>query len=444
MPTQTEPDLTYRNLLNRIDSKAATIGVLGLGYVGLPMALEAAAVGFKVTGIDLNPSKVDGLNSGVSHVKDIPDDQVQLRISAGTFVATTDLDAIRELDIIIIAVPTPLDVHLVPDMAFVESAAKIIGDRIRAGQLICLKSTTYPGTTNEILLPALEKSGLKVEEDFFLCYAPERVDPGNPVYTTKNTPKIVGGEGPKSLELACALFGSIIDEIVPVSSCAAAELAKVFENTFRAVNVGLVNELLIFCDRAGLDVWEILDAANTKPFGIMRFMPGPGVGGHCIPLDPHYLEWKAREFKFRTRFIEVAGEVNRSMPAFAVQKAGRILNEVGKPLKNAKVVVLGVAYKNDIDDWRESPALDIILELESYSADVVYHDPYLAQFTEHGREFSGVELTDQLIADCDLVIVATAHKVIDYQKIIDLAPAVLDTRGITRNYQDSDQKVTLL
>ncbi|QYK54500.1 MAG: nucleotide sugar dehydrogenase [Fimbriimonadaceae bacterium] len=436
--------MIINELLTKIENKTAKIGVLGLGYVGLPMALEAAEVGFPVTGIDLNAQKVDGLNRGISHVKDIQDSEVLRPVESGKFKSTTDLDVLRELDVIIIAVPTPLDVHLVPDMAFVESASKMVGDRIQRGQLVCLKSTTYPGTTQDVLVPALEKSGLKVEEDIFVCYAPERVDPGNAKYTTKNTPKIVGGEGPNSLTAASSLFGAIIDEIVPVSSCAAAELAKVFENTFRAVNVGLVNELLIFCDKTGLDVWEVLDAANTKPFGIMKFMPGPGVGGHCIPLDPHYLEWKAREYKFRTRFIEVAGEVNRLMPGFCVQKAGRILNDFCKPLKNAKVVVLGVAYKGDIDDWRESPALDIILELESYNADVVYHDPYLPEFHEHGKHFKGVEMTDDLIRSSDLVIIATAHKITDYQKVIDLAPAILDTRGITRNYQDPDKKVTLL
>jgi len=428
----------------RVEKKDIRIGLLGLGYVGLPMAVEAAAAGFSVTGLDLSQAKVDGINAGRSHIKDVSDEQLITQIKAGRLKATTDFDAIRELDAVIIAVPTPLDEHLNPDLSYVESAAEMILPRLKAGQLVALKSTTYPGTTEDVLRPILERSGLKAEEDFLLAYAPERVDPGNPTYNTKNTPKVVGGVGPKSLEAAATLFGAIVDEVVPVSSCAAAELTKVFENTFRAVNIGLVNEMTMLCDRMGIDAWEVIHAANTKPFGIMKFMPGPGVGGHCIPLDPHYLEWKAREFNFRVRFIELAGEVNRRMPDFVAEKAMRILNQDSLAMKGRQVLLLGMAYKRDIDDWRESPAIHVLASLEALGAEVSFHDPYLPEFEEHGRIYRGIELTDAALEAADLVVVTTPHSNIDYAHVLEKAKRILDAREAMTGLDDPQGKVTKL
>jgi UDP-N-acetyl-D-glucosamine dehydrogenase len=432
------------SLLARFSSAQGSVGILGLGYVGLPMAVEAAAAGFKVVGLDLSQAKVDGINAGRSHIKDVSDAELQAQTGPGRLRATTDFDAIKDLDAVIIAVPTPLDEHLNPDLSFVESAGRLIEPRLKPGQLVVLKSTTYPGTTEDVLRPILEKGGLKAEEDFLLAYAPERVDPGNPTYNTKNTPKVVGGVGPKSLEAAVALFGSIVDQVVPVSSCASAELTKVFENTFRAVNIGLVNELTMLCDRMGIDVWEVIHAANTKPFGIMKFMPGPGVGGHCIPLDPHYLEWKAREYNFRVRFIELAGEVNRRMPDFVAEKAMRILNEDGLAMKGRRALLLGMAYKRDIDDWRESPAIHVLASLEALGAEVVFHDPYLPEFEEHGRAYRGVELTDEELEKADLVVVTTPHSNVDYARVLEKSRRILDAREAMSGLDDPDGKVTKL
>lgn len=428
-------------MIDKLNSREAVVGILGLGYVGLPLAVEAADAGFKVVGLDVNPSVVAKINQGVSHIKDVSDEALSAQTSTGRFTATTDFSAVREIDAIIIAVPTPLDDHLNPDVSYIEKACRAITPYLRKGQLISLESTTYPGTTSEVMWPILKESGLAVEEDLYLAYSPERVDPGNPVYQTKNTPKVVGGWGPKSLEVAVTLYGAIVDTIVPVSTLEAAEFTKLFENTFRAVNIALVNEMLLLCDRMNVDVWEVLHAANTKPFGIMKFMPGPGVGGHCIPLDPHYLEWKARAFNFRTRFIELAGEVNRLMPVFVRDKAARMLNDVRKPLNGSKVVVLGVAYKKDIDDWRESPAIHVLELLQESGADVVYHDPYVPSFSEGGHSWTGVEMTDDLLKTSDLVIITTSHTHMDYQKVVDLAPLILDTREATRECKDPDHKV---
>ncbi|MBZ0214217.1 MAG: nucleotide sugar dehydrogenase, partial [Nitrospirae bacterium] len=344
-------------------------------------------------GIDYNQHRVDQVNQGENYIGDVDDDELRELVASGKLRATTDYDIVPELDAIVIAVPTPLDKNLAPDLRFIVAVTKSLAPRIRPGQLISLESTTFPGTTEEVMLPILAESGLKVEDDFFLAHSPERVDPGNRRYHTKNTNKVVGGVGPRSLDIATLFYRATIDHVVQVSNAKAAEMVKVFENTFRAVNIALVNELLKLCDRMDLSVWEVLEAANTKPFGIMRFMPGPGVGGHCIPLDPHYLEWKAREYNFTTRFIALAGEINRSMPEFTRAKAVRVLNRYKKAISGAKLLVLGVAYKRDIDDPRESPSIDLIRLLQDAGACVSYHDPHIPQFDEHGVAMTSVDLT---------------------------------------------------
>ncbi|MDX2066507.1 MAG: nucleotide sugar dehydrogenase [Fimbriimonadaceae bacterium] len=440
-----EGEMGMDALIARIADRSAKVGVVGLGYVGLPLAVEAANEGFHVTGIDLSQSKCDAVNAGSSYIKDLSDEHLAEVVHAGRLRAVATFEAVAELDVIVIAVPTPLDDHLIPDMSYVTSASESIGKYLKAGQLVSLESTTYPGTTKEVIQPMLERmSGMKAEQDFYLAHSPERVDPGNTKYQTKNTPKVVGGLGPNSHQVASAFYAAVVDTVVPVSSAEAAELTKVFENTFRAVNIALVNELLMLCDRMGIDVWEVLDAANTKPFGIMRFMPGPGVGGHCIPLDPHYLEWKARAFNFRARFIELAGEINRAMPLFVRDKALRMLNEIGKPLKGSKIVVLGVAYKRDIDDWRESPSIHVLELLEHAGSDVVYHDPFVPDFTEKGHTRHSVALTDELLTSSDLVVITTPHSNVDYDRVVALAPAVLDTRDVTRHMDLTGKMVVRL
>lgn len=432
-------------LLHKIADRSAVVGVVGLGYVGLPFAVEAAKAGFHVLALDIDQKRVDQVNRGENYIGDVDDTELADLVKEGMIEATATFDRVREMDAVVIAVPTPLDKNLIPDVSFIQAVSKELGARIRRGQLVSLESTTYPGTTEEVILPELIKnSRLKVEEDFFLAYSPERVDPGNRTFNTKNTNKVVGGVGPESLKVASALYGATIEQIVPVSCARTAEMAKVFENTFRAVNIGLVNELMLLCDRMGLNIWEVLEAANTKPFGIMRFMPGPGVGGHCIPLDPHFLEWKAREYNFRTRFIELAGEVNRSIPEFVVSKSARVLNTRKKSVLGSRVLILGVSYKRDIDDWRESPSLDIMRLFEAQGATVVYHDPYVPEFTEHGHTHKGVDLTDLELASADLVVIATDHRCVDYQRVVDLAQVILDTRNVATGCRGAAEKVTLL
>ena len=418
--------------------------MVGLGYVGLPFALEAAQAGFQVLGIERNPARVEKVNRGENYVDDIRDEDLRAVVESGHLRAQADFTGAEELDVIVIAVPTPLDKNLVPDLRYVRHVTEALSEHLRRGQLVSLESTTYPGTTEEVVQPILERSGLKADEDFFLAHSPERVDPGNKRWKTKNTAKVVGGVGPNSLEVAKAFYEQIIETVVPVSSARAAELVKVYENTFRAVNIALVNELALLCDRMGLNVWEVLEAAFTKPFGIMPFYPGPGVGGHCIPLDPHYLEWKAREYNFRTRFIGLAGEINRSMPHFVREKAWRILNEMGKAPSRAKILVLGLAYKGDISDWRESPAIEVIKLLQRDGADVRYHDPYIPVFREEGLDLASVPLTDGLLQEVDLVIITTAHSNVDYERVVRLARKVLDTKNATKQVPDREGKVVLL
>ncbi len=440
--TRSKDSALWSEVLQRLRDRTARVGVVGLGYVGLPFALEAAQAGFQVLGIERNPERVAKVNRGENYIDDIREEDLRAAVESGRLRAQVPFDGAEDLDVIVIAVPTPLTKNLTPDLQYIVSVTRALSEHLRPGQLISLESTTYPGTTEEVMRPLLEASGLKADEDFFLAHSPERVDPGNKRWKTKNTTKVVGGVGPRSLEVATAFYGQIIEKVVPVSSARAAELVKVFENTFRAVNIALVNELALMCDRMGLNVWEVLDAAFTKPFGIMPFYPGPGVGGHCIPLDPHYLEWKAREYGFRTRFIGLAGEINRSMPYFVREKAWRLLNQMGKAPSRAKILVLGIAYKSDISDWRESPALEVIRLLQGDGAQVRYHDPYIPSARRAGLDLDSVPLTAEALREADLVIIATAHRKVDYHFVVQHAKRVLDTRYATRGIQSD--KVELL
>ncbi len=424
-------------LLEQLESRHACIGVVGLGYVGLPLALEFAKVGFKVIGYDVNERVVKNLNAGRSHIQDVSSEELSALVKTGKFEATADEARLKEMDAISIAVPTPLAKTRDPDMTYVIAAADAIARNCHPGLLIVLESTTYPGTTRELMQPKLEAAGLTVGEDVFLAFSPERVDPGNPHWNTKNTPKVVGGITPACTEVASALYASCLEVIVPVSSTETAELVKLLENTFRSVNIGLVNEMMIVCDKLGVNVWEVIDAAATKPFGFMKFTPGPGIGGHCIPLDPHYLAWKMRTLNYKTRFIDLASEINSEMPALVVERVAHALNVDRKPLNGSRVLVLGVAYKRDIDDMRESPALDVIRLLEDQKATVVYHDPHVKSFREDGHEHHSVDLTDEELSRADAVVIVTDHSSVDYQRVVNLAKVVVDTRnataGLTRN-----------
>jgi len=415
-------------LLAKANDRSAVFGIVGLGYVGLPLAMELIHAGYKVLGFDISTRVVEGLNAGRSHIKDIPSEAVAKAVKSGKFSATTDLSRLSEPDAISIAVPTPLSKTKDPDVSYVISATESIKKTLRRGQLVILESTTYPGTTRELMLPSLEATGLKVGEDFFLAFSPERVDPGNPKYGTRNTPKVIGGITPNCLAVTVALYQPAIERLVPVSSTEAAELVKILENTFRSVNIGLVNEMAIVCDKLGVDVWEVIEAAATKPFGFMKFTPGPGVGGHCIPLDPHYLAWKMRTLNYRTRFIELAGEINAAMPEYWVERIADQLNEQGKAVRGSKVLVLGVAYKKDIDDVRESPALDVIRLLERRGAVVSYHDAHVAKLHEDGVELTSVPLSAQTLRAVDCVVIVTDHSNVDYALVGREAPVVVDTR----------------
>ncbi len=416
-------------LLNRIAGRTATVAVVGLGYVGLPLAIEFARAGFRVVGFDVSPRVVDLLNAGESHIRDVARETVAEQIAAGRFVATTDEARLSECDAISIAVPTPLSKTRDPDMAYVISAADTIQRQVRPGTVVILESTTYPGTTRELLQPRMEAAGLTVGGDVFLAFSPERVDPGNSTWHTKNTPKVLGGVTPACVEVATALYESCIDRVVPVTSPEAAELVKLLENTFRAVNIGLVNEIAIVCDKLGVDVWEVIEAAATKPFGFMKFTPGPGIGGHCIPLDPHYLAWKMRTLNYKTRFIDLASDINSSMPDYVVEKVARALNDDRKAVNGSRVLVIGVAYKKDIDDMRESPALDVIRLLEQRGASVVYHDPYVPHYREDGEVRDGVALTPDELRSADAVVIVTDHTSVDWSLVMDHAGLVVDTRN---------------
>ena len=418
-----------QDLLTKIADRSATIGVVGLGYVGLPLAMEFARAGFRVVGYDVSTRVVDLLNAGGSHIQDIDAATVAAQVAAGRFVASADESDLGRCDAISIAVPTPLSKTRDPDMAYVIAAADAIQRQVRPGTVVVLESTTYPGTTRELLQPRMEAAGLTVGTDVFLAFSPERVDPGNPTWHTKNTPKVLGGVTPACVEVATALYESCIDRVVPVASPEAAELVKLLENTFRAVNIGLVNEIAIMCDKLGVDVWEVIEAAATKPFGFMKFTPGPGIGGHCIPLDPHYLAWKMRTLNYKTRFIDLASEINSSMPDFVVEKVARALNDDRKPVNGSRVLVIGVAYKRDIDDMRESPALDVIRLLEQRGADVVYHDPHVPRYREDGEVREGVALTPDELRSADAVVIVTDHTSLDWSLVVAHAGLVVDTRN---------------
>ena len=416
-------------LIEKARRRDALFGIVGLGYVGLPLAVELAGAGYRVLGFDVSERVVSGLNAGRSHVKDISDEQLNAVVQTGRFEATTDMSRMGEPDAISICVPTPLSKFKDPDVSYIVAATEAVKRTLRRGQAIILESTTYPGTTREILQPALESTGLRVGEDFFLAFSPERVDPGNLTWQTRNTPKVVGGITRAWARVACALYQPAIERLVPVSTTEAAELVKLLENTFRSVNIGLVNEMAIVCDKLGVDVWEVIEAAATKPFGFMKFLPGPGLGGHCIPIDPHYLAWKMRGLNYKTRFIDLAGELNTEMPLFWVRKVSEALNLQGRAVRGASVLVLGVAYKRDIDDIRESPALDIIRLLEGQGARVSYHDPHVPCFTEDGHEYRSVALTPEAVRAADCVMVVTDHSAIDYRLIRREAKLVVDTRN---------------
>jgi len=417
-------------LLAKARDRSAVFGIVGLGYVGLPLAMELARAGYRALGFDVNQTVVDRLTAGDSHIQDVPAQVVARAVKDGRFSATTDLARLAEPDVISICVPTPLSKTKDPDVSFVLSATESVKRTLRRGQLVVLESTTYPGTTRDLMLPALASTGLQVGQDFFLAFSPERVDPGNPKWNTRNTPKIVGGITETCRRLAVALYQPAIDTLVPVSSPEAAELVKILENTFRSVNIGLVNEMAIVCDKLGVDVWEVIDAAATKPFGFMKFTPGPGVGGHCIPLDPHYLAWKMRTLNYRTRFIELAGEINAEMPEYWVAQVVDRLNEQGKAARGSTVLVVGVAYKKDIADVRESPAIDIIRLLQQRGATVVYHDPFVPQLKEDTVDLRSVSLTPALLAAADCAIIVTDHSTVDYALVARHARRVVDTRHV--------------
>ncbi|MHB8073902.1 nucleotide sugar dehydrogenase [Desulfosporosinus fructosivorans] len=440
----TSEDVVAAALKEKILKHQATIGVIGLGYVGLPLAVEKGKVGFPVIGFDINAERVGRVNAADNYIGDVLDEDLQNVVHKGFLVATTDFSRLAECDVVIICVPTPLTVTRDPDISYIRISTETIAKYLHSGQLITLESTTYPGTTEDVILPLLEQAGLKVGKDFFLAFSPERVDPGNKRFSTKNTSKVVGGMTPVCLEIAYALYIQTITNVVPVSSPAAAELTKVFENTYRAVNIAMVNELMMLCDRMGIDIWEVVEAAGTKPFGIQTFYPGPGVGGHCIPIDPFYLTWKAREYDFHTRFIELAGEINVEVSYYVVNKVVRALNSENKSLKDAKIFVLGVAYKKDIDDMRESPALKIIELLRKQGANITYHDPFIPTIEPHGGStlhLESVPLTDEVLAAADGVVILTDHTNIDYSRVVAKAQLVVDTRNATKNVLENRNKI---
>ena len=416
-------------LLQKIADKRARIGIIGLGYVGLPLAVEFARAGFHVVGYDVDASKTSTLNGGVSYIPDVPTEHVAEIVKAGTFRATTDASELATVDVIDICVPTPLRKTKDPDMSYMVQAVDATAKVLKKGQLVILESTTYPGTTDEVVQPALEAGGLVAGEDFYLAFSPERVDPGNPQFQTKNIPKVVGGMNEASTRAAAALYGSVITTIVPVTSTRVAEMVKLLENTFRAVNIGLVNELALMCARMGINVWEVIDAAKTKPFGFMPFYPGPGLGGHCIPIDPFYLSWKAKQSGFEARFIELAGQVNGSMPEYVVTRVADALNSARKSVNGAYVHVLGVAYKRDIDDMRESPALDVIELLKRKGAKVSYTDPYVPVLHHGPVNMSSISIEDALKAGADCAVIITDHATFDYAAIAATFPLIVDSRN---------------
>lgn len=434
-----------------IAEKTACIGVIGLGYVGLPLIVEFGLKGFKGIGFEVDHKKAEAINSGNSYIVDVSNDSVKKCVDAGLLTATTDFSKLAECDVIIICVPTPLRKTKDPDMSYIMSAGGEIQKYMRRGQLVILESTTYPGTTDEVLQPMLEETGLTLDGDFLLAFSPERVDPGNPQFQTHNIPKVVGGVSRGSTEVASFLYSQIVENVHSVSSARVAEACKLWENTFRAINIGMANEMAKVCNALGIDTWEVVRAAATKPFGFMAFYPGPGIGGHCIPLDPHYLSWKARQHGFDSQFISLAEQVNSGMPAYVVKLVSTALNDVRKAVNGSKILVLGVAYKKDIDDMRESPALSIIDLLRSRGAEISYHDPFVPEVTfDHaytigdGEPLRNTELTDELISGSDCVIICTDHSTVDYHRVCELAPLIVDTRNALNEDTRNGSKAKLI
>lgn len=427
-------------LMNKIIDKTAAIGVIGLGYVGLPLAVEAASSGYKVIGFDLQQKKVAMVNSGINYIGDIENSLLKKVVNKGLLKATSDFQFVKMVNIILICVPTPLDNYQQPDISYVKSSTESVGKYMQKGSLVILESTTYPGTTEELLLPILEeKSQLKCEKDFYLAFSPERVDPGNLIYKTKNTPKIVGGIGKDSTEISAALYRNVLEsEIYEVSSAKIAEMVKILENTYRNINIGLINEMSIICNKMKINIWEVIEAAKTKPYGFQPFYPGPGLGGHCIPLDPYYLTWKAREYDYHTRLIETSGEINGYMPQYIVERSTKILNRFGKSLKGASILVLGIAYKNDINDYRESPALKIIENFQNEGAKVSFYDPYIKTYRYKEKEYNGIVLTEESLKNSDLVVISTNHKKYDYDFIQKNSKYIFDTRNATKSIANKE------
>jgi len=422
------------NLRDKIRDRKARVAVIGLGYVGLPLAVEFAKKGFDVTGLDVDASKIDEINAGRSYILDVKTEDVKACVDAGRLRASSDMSLLKDMDAIDICVPTPLRKTKDPDLSYVVQAVDSVKAHLKKGQLVILESTTYPGTTDEVVQPALEEKGLKAGVDFYLAFSPERVDPGNESYSTRTIPKVVGGVNTESTELASALYGSIVDTVVPVSSTRVAEMVKLLENTFRAVNIGLVNEIALMAHRMNIDVWEVIDAAGTKPFGFMPFYPGPGLGGHCIPIDPFYLSWKARQSGFECRFIELAGHVNSSMPAFVVERIGEALNTRKKAVNGSRIHLLGVAYKKDVSDMRESPALDVIELLHRRGATVTYSDPFVPVLQHGDVDLRAVPESDAG-KDIDCAVICTNHRVFDYPAIVRRYPLIVDTRNALKGMQ---------
>lgn len=425
-------------LAKRILDTTATLGVIGLGYVGLPLAVEKAKAGYRTIGFDIQPEKVAMVNAGQNYIGDVVNADLKSIVDAGLLSATTDIAQVAQADCVAICVPTPLDRYQQPDISYVKASAESIVPYMHKDMLIVLESTTYPGTTEELLKPILESSGLKCGVDFYLAFSPERVDPGNLLFKTKNTPKVVGGVTPACTEIAAALYESILDAPVHrVSSPAVAEMEKILENTYRNINIGLVNELAMLCERMGINIWEVIEAAKTKPFGFQAFYPGPGLGGHCIPLDPYYLAWKAREYGFHTSMIEASMIINDRMPEYCTERVGRILNRFKTAVNGARILVLGVAYKQDIDDFRESPAVRLIRELQCRGAEVCYYDPHVPRFSDHGLTMTGErQLTAELLSSVDLVVIATAHTAVDYALVQQYSRYVFDAKNAAKGVVD--------
>lgn len=422
------------SLGERIISRDARVGIIGMGYVGLPLAVAVAKAGFRVTGIDVDKAKVSSINEGISYIPDIESALVSSAVKDGLFSATADFSALKEMDIISICVPTPLSEMHEPDISYVRAATSEIAKYLRPGQMVILESTTYPGTTDEVILPVLEESGLTVGEGFYLGFSPERVDPGNKNYGIANTPKVVGGVTGACIELASSFYAQFVQMVVPVSSTKAAEMTKLLENIFRCVNIALVNELMLLCDRMDIDIWEVVEAASSKPFGFMPFFPGPGLGGHCIPIDPFYLSWKARQYDFHTEFIELAGKMNESIPYYVASKIGDALNSHEKSIKGSNVLILGLAYKKDIGDTRESPAIKIISLLEKKGANISYHDAFAEREIIETKTYASVELTPETVSASDCIVVVTDHTDVDYEMVADNARLVVDTRNRMKRF----------